>query len=366
MRIGIVFSKKKKWIGGEVYLKNFSGIVESYLKENLKLYLLSDSNKQKNKFNKIIYYKNNINFFNFFYNFNLKNIILKNNIDIIYETDKFLGFSLKKKIITWIPDFQHKYYPKFFSFINYWKREISFWLKIKTRKRILVSSYTAKKDCLKFYHVNSKKICVAPFAIDLNPGDFLNKKNYLKKKYKINKNYFYVPNQFWQHKNHDIIFKFLDRQKNNKKINKLPQFILTGLPHDYRNKKYSNKLLNKIKSKKYNSKIRYLGLVPLNDVYILNANSLALINPSLFEGWSTTVEEAKSLGSKLILSNIKIHKEQAPEALFFNPKNVVAFENCIIKFLKTKKKAGNLKKITQYTEQRKRMFAQSLLKAFDF
>jgi glycosyltransferase involved in cell wall biosynthesis len=38
--------------------------------------------------------------------------------------------------------------------------------------------------------------------------------------------------------------------------------------------------------------------------------SLALINPSRFEGWSTTVEEAKSFGVPLILSDIDVHREQ--------------------------------------------------------
>jgi glycosyltransferase involved in cell wall biosynthesis len=37
---------------------------------------------------------------------------------------------------------------------------------------------------------------------------------------------------------------------------------------------------------------------------------MALINPSRFEGWSTTVEEAKSFGVPLILSDIDVHREQ--------------------------------------------------------
>jgi hypothetical protein len=42
-------------------------------------------------------------------------------------------------------------------------------------------------------------------------------------------------------------------------------------------------------------------------------HSLAVINPSKFEGRSSTVEQAKSLGKKIILSDIKIHKEQSPK-----------------------------------------------------
>ena len=39
----------------------------------------------------------------------------------------------------------------------------------------------------------------------------------------------------------------------------------------------------------------------------------------MFEGWSSSVEEAKILGTQLILSEIKLHREQAPQAKFFDP-----------------------------------------------
>ena len=40
--------------------------------------------------------------------------------------------------------------------------------------------------------------------------------------------------------------------------------------------------------------------------------SVAVLQPSLFEGWSTTVEEAKSIGKTILLSDIPVHREQAP------------------------------------------------------
>ena len=40
--------------------------------------------------------------------------------------------------------------------------------------------------------------------------------------------------------------------------------------------------------------------------------SVAVLNPSRFEGWSVSVEEAKSLGKLVLLSDIDVHREQAP------------------------------------------------------
>ena len=118
--------------------------------------------------------------------------------------------------------------------------------------------------------------------------------------------------------------------------NKIPQIIFTGIPFDNRNKEYSKKVLVKINSSKFKNKVRYLGVVPLDDVYKLNANCLCLINPSYFEGWSTTVEEAKSFGTPTILSNIPVHKEQLPKSIFFNPYRYKELSAVLIDIVKKK------------------------------
>ena len=63
-----------------------------------------------------------------------------------------------------------------------------------------------------------------------------------------------------------------------------------------------------------------LGLIPYADVQALAAASWGYINPSFFEGWSTTVEEAKYRGKRILLSDLKVHREQAPwRGVFFDP-----------------------------------------------
>ena len=47
--------------------------------------------------------------------------------------------------------------------------------------------------------------------------------------------------------------------------------------------------------------------------------STALLNPSLYEGWSTTVEEARSAGVPMLLSDLTVHREQAGDrAAYFS------------------------------------------------
>ena len=52
-------------------------------------------------------------------------------------------------------------------------------------------------------------------------------------------------------------------------------------------------------------------------------HAISVLNPSFFEGWSSSVEECKSLGKNMILSDIAVHREQdPPESIYFNPNNV--------------------------------------------
>jgi hypothetical protein len=46
-----------------------------------------------------------------------------------------------------------------------------------------------------------------------------------------------------------------------------------------------------------------------------------VIQPSLFEGWSTVVEDARCLGKKLILSDFPVHLEQDPPGSVFFDRN---------------------------------------------
>ena len=61
-------------------------------------------------------------------------------------------------------------------------------------------------------------------------------------------------------------------------------------------------------------------------------NALAVIQPSLFEGWSTVVEDAKAMNQKMILSDIEVHREQAEHNgyLFFNSQDASQLSKCIL------------------------------------
>ena len=58
--------------------------------------------------------------------------------------------------------------------------------------------------------------------------------------------------------------------------------------------------------------------------------SIAVINPSLFEGWSTSVEESKIHDKQIILSSIPVHIEQSPErGYYFEAFNYIQLANIL-------------------------------------
>ena len=66
----------------------------------------------------------------------------------------------------------------------------------------------------------------------------------------------------------------------------------------------------------YKDYYKILGVVPYNDLLSLMAYSIAVINPSKSEGWSSTVEQAKSYGKMILLSDLDVHLEQNPKRKF--------------------------------------------------
>ena len=230
--------------------------------------------------------------------------------------------------ICWIPDFQHLYLKKFFSKTEIKRRDKLFLDYIKRASSIIVSSNDAYSHLKKNYNINEIKTYILNFVpkIDI---DNIKSLRYLEAKYKIEKNFLYVPNQFWKHKNHLIL---IECAKLLKKKNFRAKFIITGNPSKGEDNKVYLNFINKINKFKLNNYFNLLGFVPYKHVVSLLFHSNILINPSLFEGWSTTVEEGKILDKKMILSNLNVHKEQAPmKATFFNPNNAEDLAKKIIK-----------------------------------
>jgi glycosyltransferase involved in cell wall biosynthesis len=239
--------------------------------------------------------------------------------DVVFETASFYGARSGIPVISWLPDFQHRHMPEMFGRVNWWRRDLGFQAQVRSGRTLMVSSETARGDLERFYPAAKGRAHVVRFAIDLDIAAFVERGAEMRQLYQLPERYFFLPNQFWRHKNHTTIVQALAHIKADGALAALPPVILSGQPKDMRNPTHFDDLMAAARTAGVDSHFRYLGLIPYDHVLSLAATCDTLINPSQFEGWSTPIEEAKAFGAPLLLSDIPIHREQAPQARFFDP-----------------------------------------------
>ncbi|MCF6243052.1 MAG: glycosyltransferase [Bacteroidales bacterium] len=162
----------------------------------------------------------------------------------------------------------------------------------------------------------------------------------LLQKYELPKKYFICSNQFWAHKNHITVLKAI---KILKKDNVRCHIVFTGSTRDYRNPDFYQSLLEYVKKEQLDKYVSFLGFIDRKEQLKLMKEAVAVIQPSLFEGWGTVVEDAKSMNKYIILSDIAVHKEQCSEnVIFFEPNTPNQLSEIIRKFISEKPKVKTI------------------------
>jgi glycosyltransferase involved in cell wall biosynthesis len=218
------------------------------------------------------------------------------------------------KVISWIPDFQYRHLPDMFPGLDA-ARETAINRSIATHcDAVVVSSEHALRDLLEVVPrellppVQVLRFVSQPFVSSGRDRPSLSK---IQQDYGISGRYFLLPNQFWAHKNHDVVLRALAAAK---RSGMSITVLMTGNTRDYRltGDQYVNRLKDLIRDLDIESEARILGLIPYEDLLELMRHCVAVINPSRFEGWSSSVEEARSMGRPVLMSRIPVHLEQAP------------------------------------------------------
>ena len=228
-----------------------------------------------------------------------------------------LGKGSGVKSLGWLPDFQ------FVQFPEYWTPR-----QLRATKRLyrsacvscdglILSSQSALADLNAFAPWCRLPKHVLHFIALPVRVDQMRSLASLREQYELPADYFHLPNQFWAHKNHRVVIDALALLK---KRDVEVTVVCTGRTADVRRPEHFEALTRHCKDAGVAANFRVLGLVPYADMQALMRHARGVINPSGFEGWSTTVEEAKALGKRTLLSDIPVHREQAPPgACYFSP-----------------------------------------------
>lgn len=245
----------------------------------------------------------------------LQRLLKKHDISVLSHSPH-LGRQTAVKTIGWIPDFQHLHLPELFTPEERLHRDRQYTEFCMLCDKIIVSSEFARADLLRFSPAHAHKIEVLQFvASPLSTARAASLQD-LQRIYDFSQPYFLLPNQFWAHKNHRVVLSALQilKRRNDRLL-----VLATGSTEDYRNPSFFPSLMEYAAECNVLDCFRVLGKIPFDHLVGLMQHAVAFINPSRFEGWSTSVEEAKSMGKQIVLSDIPGHREQAPERGFFFP-----------------------------------------------
>jgi glycosyltransferase involved in cell wall biosynthesis len=345
-RIGLIFSYDENWIGGAYYILNIVHALNTVndirkphivvlATKNEDFELLKNSTKYPYlsyfKFPAKAHYSIIERVINKLSRLILnKNTIIKKpsqpDISFLYPAEhKSIQIDGLKKV-NWIPDFQEEFLPQFFSEEEILKRKKLQKETVAQGDSVVFSSKDAQQHFQKLYPESKADLKVIHFAV--THPDFSNEDiHLLKKKYDLPNNYFFAPNQFWAHKNHMVILKAVKQLKD-----KGEEIVVafSGKEQDRRNIGYVDKLKAFINQNQLEPNIKFLGFIERTEQLCILKNAMAVIQPSLFEGWSTVVEDAKSIEKHLILSNLNVHKEQIDNGVtFFNPNSEIELASII-------------------------------------
>ncbi|MFC1830372.1 glycosyltransferase [Thermodesulfobacteriota bacterium] len=240
----------------------------------------------------------------------------KLNLDLFYPVTNIFEAPFDAPWAGWIPDWQCKYLPEMFDEFEIARRDHHFRLLTKEAPFLVLSSQMAYDDTRRIVGENLVPMEKLPFPAVLDEYRF--DENDIRDalaRHRVPSRFFLVCNKFWKHKNHLVIFKALAKLSDPSII-----CVFTGDTTDHRWPEYFEQIKTHISNNNLPSSIRLLGQISREDQLKLMQASLAVIQPSRFEGWSTVVEEAKALNKTLILSKFSVHLEQAPKgSRFFDP-----------------------------------------------
>lgn len=219
----------------------------------------------------------------------------------------------------WIPDFQHYHLPHLFTQKEMAVRDTLTKKIADAAPVIVLSSQMAQTDFCNIHPNACDRTTVMHFASSAEPSWFELEPKIIQAKYKLPNDFFLVSNQFWQHKDHSVIIEALAILKERKIC---PIVVCTGSTTDYRNLQYFQQLLSRIERLGLQENFKVLGLIPRIEQIQLMRRCIAIIQPSLFEGWSTVIEDARMLGKPILVSDFPVHLEQnPPHAHFFERRN---------------------------------------------
>ncbi|MFO5473449.1 MAG: glycosyltransferase family 4 protein [Dolichospermum sp.] len=220
-------------------------------------------------------------------------------------------------------------------------------------QHIICNSHATAKDLVDFFHIPSNKITPIPLAYDSSHFQFLNLPT---------RNYFLYIGRQDPYKNLQRLITAFSALPNRNDY----ELWLAG-PDDQR---YSPLLEIQTQELGINHLVKFLNYVPYDQLPIIINQAIALVFPTLWEGFGLPVLEAMACGTPVITSNISSLPEVAGDAaILINPyhiEEITAAMKMIIHDSETRKQLSKqgLKRVNQFSWEKTGLATVEVLKQY--
>jgi glycosyltransferase involved in cell wall biosynthesis len=328
-KLGVIFNFNPIWMGGIIYILNLIrtlGFLDEKEKPEIFLFYRPDlkpfADRISYPYLHLIswnfppvtsgYIKSWLTRRNVF----VSDILARYDLDGLYPLHDYpVRTRSRTRLVSWYADLQHEYYPEFFSRRKVFERTQRIKLILRNTDDLVVSSKAVADDFHRFFRIReSMRMHIFHFVSVIDDLSGLNIDE-VRAKYNLPADYYMISNQFHRHKNHRVLLRAMALLKEEGKD---VHMAMTGRFPDATHSPYMRELHSLIDENGLKPDISLLGVIPRDEQLLLMKHSRAVIQPSLFEGWSTVIEDAISLQVPVIASSLPVNIEQlGPDGFYF-------------------------------------------------
>jgi glycosyltransferase involved in cell wall biosynthesis len=239
-------------------------------------------------------------------------------VDVLLRTfpsNDELTFPLRRQIVL-VPDLQHEYFPQFFDEVVLADRRLHFDRLIRGSGAVVTLSNHSRSTIENNYPNKVLDLFDVPSAAQVTPAalDGTEVANFSTSRCP----YFLYPAKIWPHKNHETLLLAFDKCRRSGQETSQCKLVLTGDPDGFQ----------RLTSSFPSENVVHLGIVSTAELARLYKEAVALVFPSLFEGFGIPVVEAFGFGCPVICSDTTSLPEVAGDAaLFCDPTDASALAN---------------------------------------
>ena len=254
-------------------------------------------------------------------------------VDMVHFTN-FIAFPIRgAKTVLTVHDLAFLRFPRTIELKNYITLKACLRFSLDIADRIIVPSFSTKKDIVDFYKYPEEKIVVIPLGANhdiYRPIADIHSLNAFKQKHSLGR-YILFLGTLEPRKNAAKLLDAYSILCKKMGVEQAPDLIFGG-GRGWKNKAFEVKYQNL--DKPIRNKIRFLGYLPQEELPFLYSGADVFVFPSLWEGFGLPPLEAMACGTPVVTSNVSSLPEVVGDAaILVDPNSALEIADAIYQIL---------------------------------